>query len=227
MRNIAFAPGEYYHIYNRGTDKREIVSDKEDSERFIKSMKLFNARKPIGSIYELSFDNLWKMGHRTRDGGKLVEFVAYCLNPNHYHLLVRENMDGGISEFMKRLGGGYTGYYNTKHKRSGVLFQGKFKAKHITTDGYLTHLSVYINLNDRAHQLGGPTAKLVRSSWDEYCGNMRDTRFGEICTGKGVVLNQFKDKKAYDIFAKTSLRDIVTNKKAKRLEEELEKLLLE
>ena len=67
----------------------------------------------------------------------LVQIICYCLNPNHYHLLLKEIKDGGISEFMKRVGGGYTWYFNNKHKRSGTLFQGRFKSVHIKSNEQL------------------------------------------------------------------------------------------
>src|SRR3989344_3231626 len=105
MRNIKFANGEFYHIYNRGTDKRVIFDDEFDFQRFLKSMKMFNCVAPIGSIYEQSFvSQESRLGGRTT---KLVNLICYCLNPNHYHFLLEQVTEGGISEFIKRLGGGY------------------------------------------------------------------------------------------------------------------------
>ena len=140
-------------------------------------MKVFNTVEPIGSIYAISFNkrNNKKLSNETtkflksKKGilkKKLVNFICYRLNSNHYHLLLEQVADNGISEFMKRLGGGYTRYFNEKYKRSGVLFQGVFKSSNINSDEYLKHLSVYINLNDRVHKLSGETTKY--SSWEEY-----------------------------------------------------------
>lgn len=207
MRKIPFVNNEYYHIFNRGADKRIVFCNRIDVERFLQSMQEFNSTKPIGSIYENSFvkTKYGQLGGRT---AKLVEIVAYCLNPNHFHLILKQKKDGGVSEFMKRLGGGYAWYFNNAHNRSGVLFQGRFKAVHISSNEQLLHLSAYVNLNDKVHQLGGPAAKLVRSSWEEYLGE------GElqICN-KEIILEQFKNFDEYKNFASDSLKTILESKK--------------
>ena len=146
-------------MYNRGVDKRIIFTDEYDIRRFFQSVVEFNTPQPIGSLYESSFRRLG--GETPKFEGKLVNIIAYCLNPNHFHMLLEQAMDGGISEFMKRLGGGFTNYFNNKYKRSGSLFQGVFKDVHIDTNEYLLHVSAYVNLNDHVHKLGGETPKLV------------------------------------------------------------------
>ena len=78
---------------------------------------------------------------RTSGSEKLVNITCYCLNPNHYHFILEQLVEGGISEFMKRLGGGYSNHYNKKYKRSGALFQGKFKSVYIESNKQLTFLS--------------------------------------------------------------------------------------
>ena len=156
-RKSSFVIGEHYHIFNRGVDKRIIFSDRYDIHRFFQSMIEFNTVDPIGSLYENSFLQLG--GETPKFGEKLVNIIAYCLNPNHFHLILEQLKDGGISEFMKRLAGGYTGYFNQKNDRSGSLFQGVFKDVHIDSNEYLLHASAYVNLNDRVHQLGGETPK--------------------------------------------------------------------
>ncbi len=202
MRKTAFVNGEFHHIYNRGVDKRIIFTDRDDRERFFKSMFLFNSVEPIGSLYELAFNHR-ELGGRT---AKLVNIIAYCLNPNHFHFILEQVNDGGISEFMKRLSGGYTWYFNHRYKRNGSLFQGKFKDVHINSNEYLLHVSAYVNLNDRVHQLGGQTAKLVesKSSWSEYVGNSME----HFCE-KEIILEQFRSKKEYKKFAKDSLENIL------------------
>ena len=149
-----FASGEFYHVYNRGTDKRDIFVDSNDLDRFYKSLIHFNAVEPVGSIYELSFSQ-----ENSKPAKPLVEIICYALNQNHYHLLLKQVSDRGIEKFIQRLGTGYTKYFNNKHKRNGVLFQGKFKSVHVDSNEYLLHLSIYINLNEHAHKLGSPTSK--------------------------------------------------------------------
>lgn len=212
MRKISFVNGEFYHIYNRGTDKRIVFPENEDLDRFLISMQYFNRQKPVGSIFEFSFIAPKLLGGRTT---KLVDIICYCLNPNHFHFILRQRIDGGISEFMKRLGG-YTRYINIKYKRTGVLFQGKFKSKHINSNNYLLHASAYVNLNNLVHKLN---LAACRSSWDEYSKEKTDN----FCE-KNIILDQFKDRQDYIRFAKEALENILQKK---RLDKELQSVLLE
>ncbi len=201
MARCTFVTGQVYHVYNRGNDKRDIFADQYDLQRFFDSMRLFNTVEPIGSIYEASFSKQDELGRPT---SKLVEFLCYSLNPNHFHFMIKQVEDGGISEFMKRLGG-YTKYFNERHKRSGVLFQGKFKAKHIPDNTYLLHLSAYINLNNNFGQEQHP---LSMSSWKEYCSEDPANSFCD----KDLVIHQYKDREGYRKFALSSLEDIKARK---------------
>lgn len=216
MKQVKFETGEFYHIYNRGVDKRLVFSDGYDVMRFFQAMDEFNTEKPIGSMYANQFlDERIKEERKLK---KLVRFVAYCLNPNHYHFILQQVERGGISEFMRRLGGGYTWYFNNKQKRSGVLFQGLFRAKHIKTNEYLIHLSAYVNLNFRVHELNNKIQKLVKSSWEEYLTNT-----GKGFCSKEIILNQFKND-GYKKFAESSLLDMVERKHKLK---DLENLFLE
>ncbi len=215
MRKVPFISGEFYHIYNRGVDKRLIFHDQDDLNRFFQSMDEFNAVEPIGSIYENSFVKD-KFGNEASklNKDKLVNIIVYCLNSNHFHLILEQVVDGGISNFMKRLGGGYTKYFNEKEKRSGSLFQGVFKAVHIDSNEYLLYVSAYINLNDRVHQLGNEASKLAsklvksKSSWSEYV----EKDFSEFFCKKDIILDQFKNKKEYEKFARNTLESIIARK---------------
>jgi len=178
----------------------------------------FNTAEPIGSLYELSYKKTGLENIILKY--PLVNFVAYCLNPNHFHFILEQVVDNGISNFMKRLGG-YSWFYNNKHKRTGTLFEGRFKAVHIDSDRYLSHLSAYVSLNDKCHQLGGPTAKLVRSSWAEY---MNEIHTDHICTRKDIILEQFGTISAYRKFAMGTLEDIIQRK---RLQKEMGSFFLD
>lgn len=218
IRKIQLATGEYYHIFNRGVDKRTIFQNQRDVQRFFRSMCEFNTIEPIGSIHENSFK---KKGLRSRTPklpeSRLVDIVCYCLNSNHYHLIVKQVADKGVEKFIQKLGTGYTNYFNTKYKRSGVLFQGKYKAVYIDSNEQLLHTSVYVNLNFRVHQLGSPASKLIKplSSWDEYAGKMKF----DFCQKDGV-LGQFKNKKEYKEFAERTLPSILERKEILRELEE-------
>lgn len=223
MRKAIFAEGEFYHIYNRGTEKRTIFLDEQDFMRFLQSVEEFNTINPVGGIFQNSFlkkqlrGSTSKLNETMKQGEKLVNIVAYCLNLNHYHLILQQVSKKGIEKFMQRLGTGYTMYFNNKNERSGALFQGRFKAVYIDSNVYLLHVSAYVNLNDQVHQLRGSTSK---SSWIEY--TKKNNKEG-ICE-KEAVLGQFRNRKEYEKFALSSFQGIMEKKK---LRKEMETLLLE
>jgi len=199
MNRDPFEVGEFYHVYNHGVEDRNIFGDEKDVERFVKCLEIFNTVEPIGGLYvESLLDEQNPRGPTSSE--KLVNLVSYCLNPNHYHLLLEEVSVGGISEFMKRIGVGYTLYFNVKNKRKGALFRGRFRSTWIGTDEYLLYLSAYINLNFKVHKLPEDVLTLVRSSWKEYIGEIKR----EICK-KDAILKQFKSREGYQKYAEDSL----------------------
>jgi len=216
MRKIKFVNEEYYHILNRGVDKRDIFLDNEDLKRFFQGMQEFNTIDPIGSIYEAQIRKKnKKFGNLvSKNDSKIVNFICYCLNPNHYHFILKQLVDRGIEKFMQRLALGYSKYFNLRYKRSGTLFQGPYKATHIDSDNYLLHVSAYVNLNNKVHGLENI---LYKSSWKEYSQNVHQEL--DFCE-KDVILNQFSSPEKYKSFAEESLEFICERK-------ELEKLLLE
>lgn len=146
-RDHTFAIGEKYHIYNRGTEKRKIFLDKYDYQRFLFILNSFNNEN---RGYNISRD-LSVKDEEKRKAWKtqkpLVKIEDYCLMPNHYHLIVEQLEDGGISKFLQKVMTGYTMYFNKKYKRNGALFQGKTKSKHIDTEAYYLQMKIYLNLN--------------------------------------------------------------------------------
>lgn len=154
-RTFSFALGEFYHLYNRGTDKRNVFTSRFDRDRFLALLYLANQDGAVD--LKLQGQTLSEV-IQERTGAPLVEIVAYCLMPNHFHLLIRELEEGGISKFMQKLTTGYTMYFNKRHDRSGALFQGTFKATHVADDRYLRYLISYIHLNP---------IKLIEPKWKE------------------------------------------------------------
>ena len=213
MRKVPFIIGQYYHIYNRGTDKRTIFMDRFDLLRFIQSMEEFNTLDPIGSIYQNRFKK--KDKSLSTPVTKLVDFVCYCLNPNHYHFILTPLVENGIEKFIQRLGSGFTRYFNEKCDRTGVLFQGKFKSIHIDSDEYLMYLNVYINLNNRVHRIP-LSAPVTKSSWDEYTGENKEN----FCN-KEIILDRFNSPAEYKEFAEETLKGIIERK------EEMQEYLFE
>lgn len=141
MRSIEFSVGEFYHVYNRGVDKRKIFTDQHDYQRFIDSLWVFNDETVRD---DLSFCRRKRLG---ASDNPCVEISTFSLMPNHIHLLLKEKVEGGMSTFMQRLGTGYTHYFNRSQERSGRLFESVFKARHIDSQAYLEHITRYIHLN--------------------------------------------------------------------------------
>ena len=157
-RKLSFSVSECYHIYNRGTEKRDIFLDKADYLRFIVSLYISN-NTDVMHISNLinQGETLMKILNMDKKGS-LVDIGAYCLMPNHFHLLVKEKTENGISKFMSKLTTGYSMYFNKRYDRSGNLFQGVFKSTHVDSDEYLKYLFAYIHLNP---------VKLTEPEWKE------------------------------------------------------------
>jgi putative transposase len=152
-RKFKFAVDEFYHIYNRGNNKMTIFFSAKDHKRFQRLLYVCNGTKPVVSktIQGLPLDKIDR-------GETLVDIGAYCLMPNHFHLLVREKIDGGISRFIEKLLTAYSMYFNKKNERTGKLFEGRFSAKYVGSDEYLKYLFAYIHLNP---------VKMIDPQWKE------------------------------------------------------------
>ena len=154
MKRPSLINNEIYHVYNRGVEKRKVFLDEQDYFRFIHDLFEFNDEAPALNIYYRlphlqSYEvELRKIGSKeTRQRKLLVEILAFCLMPNHYHLLIRQRIDEGTVNFMQKLGTGYTNYFNKRYERVGSLFQGRFKAVLINQEPHFIHLPYYIHLN--------------------------------------------------------------------------------
>ena len=204
MRQIEFANGEYYHLFTHGVEDRDIFQDAQDFKRFLECLVVFNTVKPTQSLFNTK---LLKHGvnlQEARADNPLVNIIAYGLNPNHYHIILEQIHDGGISEFMKRINGGHAQYYNIRNERRGTLFESRFKAKHIGTNEYLLNVSAYVNLNNVVHGLSSPTAQF-RSSWNEYIAPEQVKV--PLCK-KDIILSQFNNSEEYKKFAEDAVRYI-------------------
>ncbi len=178
MRRITFSEGEYYHIYNRGVDKRDVFTSPHEYRRFQYALALLNdcdtsqvshmLRKAEVNLLREHYSEAKPLNnargrkslriHRGDSREPLVAIGAYCLMPNHFHLYVTPLVENGISRFMQRLQTSYTMYFNEQHERSGALFQGTFKAQHVDRNAYARYLFSYIHLNP---------AKLKDPKWKE------------------------------------------------------------
>jgi putative transposase len=211
MRKVPLENEEYYHIFNRGVDKREVFLDEADYWRFLFSLRLMNDKNNGAMIAwrdysktnsEATLEQFFLTSNvRKKKQDPLVEIIAYCLNPNHYHLILRQIQEKGIETFMQKVGNGYTKYFNKKNNRSGVLFQGSFKSSHINTNEYLLYVSAYVNCNSQVHKIA-PAGKYFWSSFKEYIGEKNKH---PIMLKKEVVGGQFKNNLEYKEFAMNNL----------------------
>ncbi|HMO78449.1 MAG TPA: transposase [Candidatus Paceibacterota bacterium] len=144
-RKLKFAVNEYYHVYNRGVEKRIIYNNEFDFQRFLLLLVLVNDTKPVEVQQLVRSYTVPELLKQTRD--PLVKVLAFSLMPNHYHLILKEITEKGISRFMHKVGTGYSLYFNLQNDRSGSLFQGTYQAKHIADDRYLKYMFEYIHLN--------------------------------------------------------------------------------
>jgi putative transposase len=143
-RYTMFAPGEYYHVYNRGVEKRTIFHDANDYRRFQQLLYIANNVDYV-NVRDLFLQ--YKTLYEVPKDEVLVSIGAYCLMPNHFHILLSPLVEGGVGTFMNKLGTSYSMYFNRRYERTGRLFEGSYKAKHASDDRYLKYLYAYIHLN--------------------------------------------------------------------------------
>ena len=152
MERPFFANNHIYHIYNRGVEKRKIFLKKSDYYRFIHSLFEFNDKDPVLNVaYRFNPTSMEvepQYIEKERKPRKLlVKILVFCLMPNHFHLLLEQIEDNGITKFMQKLGTGYTMYFNKVYERVGPLFQGNFKAVLVNQESHFIHLPYYIHCN--------------------------------------------------------------------------------
>lgn len=158
LRKNEFAQENYYHIYNRGTEKRNIFLNENDYLRFIVLLYLCNNTEPVVLKDLLTQGrSLGDIFHIKRKE-TIINIGSYCLMPNHFHLLLKEKKEDGIVNFMRKAGTAYSMYFNKKNERTGRLFESTFKANLVDSDEYLKYLFAYINLNP---------VKLIEPEWKE------------------------------------------------------------
>ena len=150
-RFIPLVTEQYYHIYNRGVAFQPTFENKRDYERFLLCLDYYHHNKVplrLSKLLQLPKEDRESILKNIKEHGEtIVEIIAYCLMPNHFHLLIKQVSDNGISTLLRLVTNSYARYYNTKYERVGPVFQGVFKAVHVQTDEQFIHLSRYIHLN--------------------------------------------------------------------------------
>ena len=145
-RKVKLVRGEYYHLYSRGVEKRKIFLDVKSYERFMALLYIMNQHSAFHFTNFLKNHKIEKIFDEPKDKC-LVSILSYTLMPNHFHILVHENEEGGISKFMGRLLTAYSMYFNTKYERSGPLFTHPFRSQHISEESQFLWIFSYIHLN--------------------------------------------------------------------------------
>lgn len=189
-RMVPLVNDEYYHVFNRGVNKLPIFNSVADYRRFIRSLKYYQIEgpKPRLSLFTPTTTKLDL-------SKKIVEVVCFCLMPNHFHILIKQIKDGGVSEFLGKLSNSYTRYYNTKYRRVGPILQGEFKSILVESNEQLLHLSRYIHLNPL---VSGFTKDLESYRWSSYIEYLGFSIL-EFCS-TDIILSQFKSRQGYKKF---------------------------
>ncbi len=224
MKKPQFANGEIYHIYNRGVEKRNIFYDNGDYIRFIHHIYYFNnnnstsqnLRRDIFSKKKALESLMYEVEPRTSDDKRkrLVDIYIFTLMPNHYHLLVKQNVDGGIIKLMQKIGTGYTMFFNNKYNRVGSLFQGRFKAVLIENNAQLLYIPHYIHLNPiKLLNVRGSTSYIEKKNflenyrWSSYSDYTGKRNFSSV-TERDFILNLFGNSELH----KKDLEQFLKNK---------------
>ncbi len=186
MRTTQFFEGGYFHVYNRGVDKRAVFLRYGQFLRFVQTIRLI--------LFTGSATPRLKINQSLALNRK-VRLLSYCLMPNHYHFLLQEIEEGGITEFMHKLDTSYTKYFNMNTHRSGRLFEYTFKAKTVETDDVLVHISRYIHLNPVIATLVEKPEEWKWSSYREYI----DIETSKLCD-TSILKYFFNDMTSYKKF---------------------------
>ncbi len=147
-RKTPFAENEYYHIYSRGVEKRKIFLNRKDYDRFMALLYIMNQgiQFRTDDFLKNNKNNLQNIFKEEKEKS-LVSILSYCLMPNHFHLILYEYTEGGISKFMGKLLTAYSMYFNTKYERSGPLFIRPFRSEHIDNESQFMYIFSYVHLN--------------------------------------------------------------------------------
>jgi putative transposase len=185
MRNAILTNKQIYHVYNRGVDKRDIFLNRRDYQRFSDGLVVFNdVRDLLGDHFND------RIGGENRK--QLVNIIAYCLMPNHFHLLLEQIRDDGITHFMRKMTTSYAMYFNKKNGRSGALIQGVFKRSNIASNARLLEMSRYIHTNPWKILSKKHEDDLTSYQWSSLPDYLGAENIAPIVSNKDIILDQFK-----------------------------------
>ncbi|MBU1200266.1 transposase [Patescibacteria group bacterium] len=165
-RKTPLFTGGIYHVFNKGIDGRKTFSDKTDYERAVRCIDFYHFSDrfcKLSRFLTLTTKKQQQIFEQTQE--KLVEIYCYCLMPNHFHLLIKQLADGGVSKYLSDFQNSYTRYHNKRQERTGQLFMNQFKAVRVTTDEQLMHVSRYIHLNPHTGSVVNSLKELRLYPW--------------------------------------------------------------
>lgn len=199
-RKVVFANNEYYHVFNRGVEKRPTFTNKYEFLRAMNTLSFYRfAQLPIRYSKYLNLNKKAKEEFMNGFGENnlQVEIMAFCFMGNHFHFLLKQKADNGIAKFMAQFTNSYTKYFNTKHQRVGPLFQGVFKAVYVEDDEQFLQLSRYIHLNpvNGFFVMAKDLDDYLWSSYPEYLGLIE-----RAIVNPEPILNFFKSREEYKKF---------------------------
>ena len=204
IRKVAFCPGEYYHIVNRGVSQSNIFVNETDWIRFLFLILYFQAPVTIYNISDfVARFTKHRMFSSSRESAitvqdivkeRRVELLCFALMPSHFHLLVREKDEHGISRYLQRMQNAYSKYFNTKYHRTGHIFQGPFRAVHIEDNEQLLYTSAYIHSNPR--ELSGWRKNFESYPWSSLGDYAHTNRWGDLLV-RQYLLEQYPHRAEY------------------------------
>ncbi len=200
VRRTPLVNGEFYHIFNRGVARAPTFVSRAEYKQAMLTLSYYRYAKPpvsLARFKEFSQEERQQLLDSLRKAEKLVEIVAFVLMPNHFHFLLKQNQNNGISKFASQFTNSYTRYFNTLNDRVGPLFQGVFKSVHVETDEQLIHLSRYIHLNPVVSNVIRES-DLLAYPWSSLSDYVGDGVSAQISTES--VLSHFKNPQEYKRF---------------------------
>ena len=203
-RNIVkiYIDNGYYHIYNRGVGKRNIFKDSQDYTVFLGYIK-DALDKPVDYLSQGA--TLYELSRIPKNFFNQIQLLAYCLMPNHFHLLLSQLLKDNMTDFLRSISTRYSMYFNKKYNRVGGLFQGHYKAVQVLNDSYLLHLSRYIHMNPQKNYKDLTRAY---SSYADYL-HLRNTEWVKT----EHILKYFENKVAPEFKKFNSYKKLVENNK--------------
>ena len=196
-----FSEGTYYHIFNRGVERRLIFLDQQDYQVFMYYLNIYLL--PLEKLL-ITYPEV-PVNLQNKNLAKEVEMISFCLMPNHFHFLVHQKSINGISKFLQRITNAYTYYFNERYKRVGSLFQGRFKAVLVESEDQLIQLSRYIHLNPVVASLIQDPKEYRFSSYANYVSENKSPLITD-----DVIKSFFKNSDSYSNFV-TSYIDYATD----------------